>query len=149
MLHTQYADSAVGDIEQSVSTQASTENFLGLHKQSIVYDDKEFEPFRFEELAFFSDALEGEPYDEVEFEQKYKYKPQYIAKEFFGNPRLGYIILYFNRLTTISDFTPKNVGRKIKVPKLSTLLKISDIVDRKEMNTPRYISVVDQTLRKV
>jgi len=151
MLRQQFDDEISGDIKSLIKYENSqgNSNLFGLGNASYIYGNKIYEPFRFRDLSFFVDAFDGEPGIEIEFEQKYRFKPQYIAKKYYGTPRYGYLIMYFNRILTISDFRQEVIGTKIKIPSYSTLEKISNIIDKRDLEEKRYIEIVDATLRKV
>jgi len=136
MIHTAYDETAIYDFKVAIENSTDMNiNYFGLPKEKYLYNNIVYEPFQLSELAFFgADYFEDElNFTTIDFTELYKYKPQYIAHDYYGNPKLAYLILYANKIDSVVDFTPENLNGQIKIMKFEKLLEISNGIDLKDL----------------
>lgn len=149
MIHTAYDETLIFDYK--IALQNNTDmniNYFGLPKEKYVYNGITYEPFQLTELAFFGAEYFENPdnFIEIDFTEIYKYKPQYLAHEYYGNPKLGYLILYANKLDSVVEFIPENLNGKIKIMKFEKLLEISNGIDLKDLRGKTSIEIKDNVV---
>jgi len=105
---------------------------LGLPRTKFVFQDIELNSFSFFHLNFFGKAILNN-LEEVEFLMEWNYKPQFVAEEFLGDPRLHHIILFANGITSIEEFTSSFIGFKVKIPRKDVLDYITTEIRRMNM----------------
>lgn len=81
-----------------------------------------------EAFYFLNDDLE-----EIKYNDKYKYKPEYISQEKYGTPELYYLIMYVNNITTKLDFNGENL-EVIKYPTIDSLIKLQLFIEESNLN---------------
>jgi len=66
----------------------------------------------------------------INIDQKYKYRPDRIAYEYYGDDSLFPLILSANNLRSLLDFDPEKLGNTIKVIKLDEVLRIQQTISQ-------------------
>lgn len=146
MIHTQYDETALYDIKVMVNSEVDKDiNYFGLPKEKFIYEGRVYEPFQLQELSFFGQEFldDDNSYETIPFTEISKYKPQHIAQEYYGNPRLAYLILYANKISAVTDFTPEKLNGEIKIIKFSILLEISNLIDLKNQDGISTVTITD------
>ncbi len=99
---------------------------------SIVQDDLILDKY----YSYFEQFLV-----EIEIDEKYYYSPQLFANDYYGDPGLDYIVLYFAGMTSNFDF----VRPKIKVLEYSHLKELNQLytfykktIDNNKINPSVY-----------
>jgi len=153
MISTTFSDEQQYDVEKAIKTDTlRNSNSFGLPVSKLLFDGEVLiEPFQLTELGFFGETFfeDENNFDIVEYTDKYKFKPQYLAKEYYGNPRLSYLILYANNLSDITDFKNDYLSAGIKVIKFSVLIRISNLIDSRNRFTEQIEPMNDITIYKL
>ncbi len=106
---------------------------LGLPKTKYNFDGFILDSFGFHHLNFFYDIMIENSIEQV-FKNEWNYRPQFVAEEFFEDPRLHHIIMFVNEVTCVDNFNFRFMDGKIKVPSKDVLNYISKEIRRRNIN---------------
>jgi hypothetical protein len=149
MLNLNYDDKLTYDVGLLAENDNQVgENSFGMQTERLVYDGREIEPLSFALLSEYGDMIDSNTF-EKDFVQKYRYKPHHVADEVYGNPSLYYLILFANKIMSVSDFVEENVGSVMKVPKLEFLQGLEGIQFDNGQNKRSHIYVVDSDINQI
>jgi len=112
------------DVLVNANLKAIEENLYGTKHQLNQFKDVYLEPFSFEELNFYSNIL-SEDMTEIVFDERYRYKPQYVSYDYYNTTRLTNVILFFNKIFHPCDFEYGKTNNKIFIPKIENIMKVA------------------------
>lgn len=92
----------------------------------------------------FYDLLEGYTI-RVEMQEKYKYKPEIVAKDYYGNSDLWWLVLYMSKITKHEDFNIPS----FKILDPHCIEDLFQIIERSEKEIGLTTVLEDRTLQKV
>jgi len=92
----------------------------------------------------FYDLLEGYTM-RIELDEKYKYRPELVAKDYYGTTDLWWLVLYMCKLTKHEEFNLPS----IKILKPAYLKDLFEIIERSEKEIGITTTLEDRTMQKV
>lgn len=81
----------------------------------------------------------------VTMEERYKYKPEIVAKEFYGTTDLWWLVMYMSKITKHEDFNIPS----IKILQPDYLDDLFEIIERSEKEIGLTTVLEDRTMQKV
>ena len=81
----------------------------------------------------------------IDMEERYKYKPEIVAKEYYGTTDLWWLVMYMSKITKHEDFNIPS----IKILQPAYLKDLFEIVERSEKEISITTVLEDRTMQKV
>jgi len=128
-------------------------NSINAAKQSDVILSKLSQDFKLGNITLdspipcfvkFYDLLEGYTI-RVEMTEKYKYRPEVVAADYYGNSDLWWLVLYMSKITKHEEF---NIP-VFKILDPHCLNDLFEIIERSEKEISMTTVLEDRTLQKV
>jgi hypothetical protein len=139
------------DIQDETKNYLQDELNIFNYKNKIVLTDLDLNKFSIEEF-FISELSKYSLYLErniryIDYDNKYKFKPEYVSVDVYGTPIYYYLILYVNNLKSKRDFIKDSfMNDKIKYRNASALEEIKNNITKKE---PDIVNMFDYKLYKI
>jgi hypothetical protein len=139
------------DIQDETKNYLQDELNIFNYKNKIVLTDLDLNKFSIEEF-FISELSKYSLYLErniryIDYDNKYKFKPEYVSVDVYGTPIYYYLILYVNNLKSKRDFIKDSfMNDKIKYINASALEEIKNNITKKE---PDIVNMFDYKLYKI